>query len=183
MATKKETERKVWERQPGESIRAYEALREYLDMGPKRSITKVAEKLGKSTAILNRWSRFNAWIKRTDAWELEQDHEWAQERKRSIREACRRHTSIARGFTGKVAARVQTIKPEEISAADAAKWLDIAVKVERLGLGMSTSNLEHAGPDGGPMELLNGAKETLTGLLGPLMADAEEAGVDSEPDE
>jgi hypothetical protein len=44
-----------------ESPQAYEAFRCYLDLGPERSIRAVVRKLGKSRALLDRWSQKNKW--------------------------------------------------------------------------------------------------------------------------
>ena len=39
-----------------ESARAFEAFKEYRDLGAKRSIVKVAQRLSKSDTIIKRWS-------------------------------------------------------------------------------------------------------------------------------
>lgn len=75
MAKKKETEeRKPWERLPDETTPAFEAFKEYRDMGEKRSIAKVAEKLGKSDKLLERWSAKHDWGNRVKAWDDEIEH-------------------------------------------------------------------------------------------------------------
>ena len=72
MAKKDEVkEKKPWERLEKESTPAYEAFREYRDMGEKRSIAKVAEELGKSVKLLERWSAQHDWQKRVLAWDDE----------------------------------------------------------------------------------------------------------------
>lgn len=74
MAKQKETqELHPWERQPDETPKAYEAFALYRDAGSDRSIAKVAEKLGKSEALLNRWSSKYEWVKRVAAWDDEAD--------------------------------------------------------------------------------------------------------------
>ena len=52
------------ERQPWETAKAYEAFKIYLDMGASRSTRKVAQKLGKSGALISRWSSENSWLER-----------------------------------------------------------------------------------------------------------------------
>src|SRR5215211_3673678 len=59
----------AWEQQPGESARAYEAFALYRDMGPDRSLAKVAQMLGKSKTLLSRWSSEHAWVDRVKALE------------------------------------------------------------------------------------------------------------------
>ena len=47
---------RAWERLENESSRAFEAFSAYRDLGPQRSLAKVAETLGKSKALMERWS-------------------------------------------------------------------------------------------------------------------------------
>jgi hypothetical protein len=47
---------KPWERQEGESDKAFDAFRVYLEAGPKRSLKAVSQRLSKSLPLLKRWS-------------------------------------------------------------------------------------------------------------------------------
>jgi len=62
----------AWEKQSHESQRAYEAFRRYLELGPRRSIAKVAEKWSKNAkSSLYEWQSHNDWSARAaayDAW-------------------------------------------------------------------------------------------------------------------
>lgn len=188
-----------WERLPEESIRAYAAFKRYLDLGAQRSLSKlsqsyeddakqsvrdgkpkIAKQLTKSVPLLKRWSGQHRWIERMEAWEADQDREWAKERRRSLREANRRHTTLAKSMTAKIASRLMALRINELTPQDLARWLDVAVKIERLGLGLSTSNHEHTGHDGGPMEVIGVAKERLASLLRPVMAERDADNLDSK---
>ena len=59
----------AWERQEGESARAYEAFSLYRDMGASRSLAKVGQMLGKSRALMERWSVQHGWVDRVEALE------------------------------------------------------------------------------------------------------------------
>lgn len=59
----------AWERQPEETARAYEAFVVYRDLGPARSLAKVGQALGKSTGLMERWSRTHEWVARVEALE------------------------------------------------------------------------------------------------------------------
>lgn len=59
----------AWERQPDETSRAYEAFVIYRDLGPERSLTKVAQELGKSRSLMARWCSQHAWVDRVAALE------------------------------------------------------------------------------------------------------------------
>ena len=43
---------RAWERQEGETSRAYEAFSAYRDLGSARSLAKVGQLLGKSTGLM-----------------------------------------------------------------------------------------------------------------------------------
>lgn len=60
---------KPWDRQPGETSKAYEAFQVYLDQGSARSTRSVGEALGKSDALMHRWSSKYGWPDRARAWD------------------------------------------------------------------------------------------------------------------
>jgi hypothetical protein len=56
-----------FEQQPRETSKAYAAFREYLDLGPQRSLVAVGQKLGKSRVVIERWSSKFDWVSRVQA--------------------------------------------------------------------------------------------------------------------
>ena len=58
-----------WDRQAGESSKAYEAFVTYRDEGFDRTLRSVGETLGKSHAVLSRWSSAWDWVARAAAWD------------------------------------------------------------------------------------------------------------------
>lgn len=54
----------AWERQPRESAQAYQAFSIYRDLGEERALRAVAAQLGKSRALIERWSRNWNWVER-----------------------------------------------------------------------------------------------------------------------
>jgi hypothetical protein len=58
-----------WDRQDTESVAAFEAFEIYRMMGLTRSLARVAEKLGKSLTLIERWSQRDGWKLRTLAWD------------------------------------------------------------------------------------------------------------------
>ncbi len=93
-----------WDRQPGESAKAFDAFGVYLNLGPTRSITKVAQTLNKSRTWLGTWSSKYKWVDRALAWDadvrktelLETAEELKQSRKRRIQTAQTIHTLAVR---------------------------------------------------------------------------------------
>lgn len=58
-----------WERQPGETSKAYAAFSVYRDLGGERTLEKAAKELGKSTGTIDRWAAQWGWKARTEAWD------------------------------------------------------------------------------------------------------------------
>lgn len=58
-----------WDRQPGETSKAYAAFEIYLDLADQRSTRRTAEALSKSEALINGWSRKHSWPDRARAWD------------------------------------------------------------------------------------------------------------------
>lgn len=58
----------VWERQKGESFQAYQAFLVYLDLGPERTLEKVAKKLN-SSRMLQSWFEKCEWERRAKAYD------------------------------------------------------------------------------------------------------------------
>jgi hypothetical protein len=66
----------LWEKRDGETNKAYEAFKIYLDMGYKRSLSKTAILLGhKNQQTVNTWSRKNEWQRRIEAYDKQQAKE------------------------------------------------------------------------------------------------------------
>lgn len=58
-----------WDRQPGESSKAYEAFCVYRDAGTERTQLLVENALGKSKALVSRWAGAHDWVARSRAWD------------------------------------------------------------------------------------------------------------------
>jgi hypothetical protein len=58
-----------WDRQPGETSKAYEAFSIYRDMGAQRTVRGTAERLSKSQQLINGWSGKNDWVRRAAAFD------------------------------------------------------------------------------------------------------------------
>ncbi|TAK98822.1 MAG: hypothetical protein EPO07_11545 [Verrucomicrobia bacterium] len=57
----------VFEQQPRESSKAFAAFKAYLELGSERSLSVVADKLGKSKRMMEKWSRKFDWPARVQA--------------------------------------------------------------------------------------------------------------------
>lgn len=136
-----------WERQEGESTKAYEAFCIYRDMGIQRSIRKVAEELSKSETLMARWSGNHDWVERAAQWDSEQDRVARQQQLDEIKKMRKRHAGIANQMLLKAAEALQNLDPEEIKAQDVSRMVDVASKLERISRGDSETIIEER--DGG----------------------------------
>ncbi|MGD0126372.1 MAG: hypothetical protein ABSF46_13500 [Terriglobia bacterium] len=155
-------EKHDWDRQPGESSKAYAHFCLYRDTGFSRSLRKLAEdaKCISKVAQLRRWSSRWKWVERCEKYDdyLENQDRLQQEKER--REMRKRHARM--GVLGQSVA-VKALENllnkvragGEVSAGDAGRLLDTAVKVERLARGEPTDSHEVSGPGGGPIEFAN----------------------------
>lgn len=59
----------IWTRRENESSVAHDAFKTYLYQGKDRSLANVGEALGKSTALMERWSATHDWVARSVAYD------------------------------------------------------------------------------------------------------------------
>ena len=124
-----------WERQEGESTKAFEAFCIYREMGLNRSIRKVAEELSKSETLMARWSGNYNWVERAAQWDAEQDRVVRQQQLDDIKKMRKRHADLAEAMLIKAGKALLRIPVDEIKAGDITRMLDIATKVERISRG------------------------------------------------
>lgn len=126
---------KPWERQPEETSKAYAAFCAYRDLGPERSLAKAGEVLGKNPGGLEEWSSKNEWVKRSAAWDDEQDRIARQAQLKEIAKMRERHAKLASDMLVKAAAALEKLPEDEIKAADVSRMVDVASKLERISRG------------------------------------------------
>ena len=124
-----------WERQKGESTRAYEAFTIYRDMGANRSLSKTWQNLGKSKGTITGWSSKWEWVKRAASWDAEQDRIARQEQISEIKKMRKRHADLASAMLVKAARALQRIPEDEIRAGDVSRMVETAAKLERISRG------------------------------------------------
>ena len=100
-----------WERQPKESVQAYEAFYLYLRMGEKRTLRKVEQELNKSHALIGRWSSVWNWVERSRDYDN-------QKRREEFDEACREQRKMQNR-------QIQTAMLMQKKALEALREVDI----------------------------------------------------------
>lgn len=136
-----------WERQKGESAKAFEAFATYRDM-ENRSLSKVGRALGKSKALMERWSSAHEWQKRVAAWDAEQDRIARQAQTDAIKKMRKDHAALANAMLVKAAKALQRIPEDEIKPGDVSRLVEVGAKLERISRGDVGEVVEER--DGGP---------------------------------
>lgn len=127
--------RKPWEKQKGESHQAFEAFQLYRDLGVSRSQAKVAQQLGKSEALMQRWSGRWSWVARCDSWDREQDRQWRLEQAEARRDIARKHLRVGAAMMSKAVQRLQSVDPAQLTPNELERWLRTAAEMERVAAG------------------------------------------------
>lgn len=185
----------VWDKRDNESAIAFEAFARYRDA--QESHAQVAAALGKSLQLMYRWSREHAWSARRDAYIAQRDRVATQAQLRAIGEAeaertreiaamNERHIKVARAIMGKIAKRLTDMTDADVAAMepkDVARWVEVAVKVERLARGVTTEQVAHTGKDGEAIQvdIREQAKQRVSGILGEVLAEGAQGGVVGKP--
>lgn len=123
---------KPWERQKGESEKAFEAFAVYRDMGAKRTFIAVAEKLRKSESLIRRWKCTWNWEERTRAYDNELEKEAKSKAVKDRKEMSDRHIKIAMQLQRKALEALNSLEVEAMSPKDIKEYIKMATDLERL---------------------------------------------------
>ena len=127
MSRKISNEQEPWERQAGESSVAYEAFLLYRNMShetdgekKKRRLASVAEKLGKSLKLIERWSFTWNWVERARAYDNELQRISMEETREAVRKMLKDHMKIlsAKNILDYLAQGIELERQARLEAAD-----------------------------------------------------------------
>lgn len=127
----KRSDTKPWEQQQGESAKAFEAFKVYLDMGSERSIRAVGEKLGKSSTLMARWSSTHGWVERVAAYDADLRQQAHDQAVKSARKMSERHIKLALQLQEKAIQALSKMKPEDLDPKSLISFVREATKLER----------------------------------------------------
>jgi hypothetical protein len=139
-----------WDRQDSDSDRSFEAFEEYRKMGLARSLTKVAEKLGKSMTIIERWSSRDGWKMRVlayDRYEARITNERVILGTAGMRE---RMTVLAMQMQSRAQNRILKMSEQEIKSmrpADVVAIMRAAADIERKARSIPDEEMDHILPE------------------------------------
>jgi hypothetical protein len=171
-----EEEQRPWDRQMGEGSKAYSHFCIYRDMGVSRSLRQM-EKLDACTSQLRqlmRWSSRWAWVDRSQRYDDHLQHQDRLRQEEERKDMVSRHAKIAvlsqtlvvKGIE-KLVAEIEQGK-RDLSASEASRLLDVAVKIERLSRGEPTEISELGGSDERPItvNIEDRARQAVESALG-----------------
>lgn len=137
----------IWDRQEGETAKAYAAFCAYRDYGIDRSIQKVVNKYIEnawSMPLLLRWSAKHNWVKRCAAFDSYMDKERQKEYLAQTLEISRRQAQSARCIQDIALERLSSLDPITLTNQELLRYLEAGMRLEReaLACGIITSSTE-----------------------------------------
>lgn len=123
---------KPWERQKGESEKAFEAFAAYRDMGEKRTIVAVCKQLEKSRTLIDRWKDRWDWTERVRAYDNDLEKEARAQAIRDRKAMNTRHINIAMQLQKKALEALNGLSVENMSPKDIKEYIKMATDLERL---------------------------------------------------
>lgn len=126
-----------WDRQKGESEKAFEAFAVYRDMGVERSITAVSKQLAKSRQLVDRWKHKYQWEERAQKYDKYLDKKAREEVEKSRKDMIKRHIGIAKTLQGKALTALANVNLDEMSIKEIRAVLKMATELERVTQGMA----------------------------------------------
>jgi hypothetical protein len=135
-----------FERQRGESGQAFGAFAAYRDLGPTRTVRRVAQELSKSVTLISRWSSKWRWVERVIAWDNRVDAEAREAVLAEVRAMHTRHAAAGRLALEKVMEALEQMEPATMTPRDIARVGDVFVRMERFARGEAETRVQVAPP-------------------------------------
>lgn len=122
---------KPWERQPKESVQAFEAFDLYCKMGADRSLRKVAQELNKSFTLIGRWSGTWSWQKRSRDYDNEIKRQELEEQRKAVKKMQERQIQTAMLLQKKGVQALDKLQIEDLAPKDILRFISEGTKLER----------------------------------------------------
>ena len=124
-------EKKPWERQDGETPKAFEAFSVYLELGTIRSVRAAAQKCSKNASLFMRWSAANKWVERAAAHDEELRRQAFEKRKQETRNMQTRQLQTAIIIQKKALEAINKMPIESMKPQDALRFFMEASRIEK----------------------------------------------------
>ena len=146
-----ELNRRLWDRQPVESSKAFGAFVIYRDAGSERTLQKVAQQLRCSGANVRRWATKWFWANRAAEWDIEQDRLRQKTIEREVAKMAERQAKLGVEMQDigvqaleDLKRRIQSSTPPRLKLAEIAKLIEAGAQLERRARGEEKSSPAHA---------------------------------------
>lgn len=123
---------KAWERQKGESAKAFEAFKTYCDLGASRSYKKVSELLGKSEVLMYRWSSRWDWKERARLYDNHLVELETEEKRQAVRKMSERQIKTAVFLQAKGIDALKNLDLDTMRPRDMVQFVVEGARLERL---------------------------------------------------
>lgn len=120
---------------PGETAISFSQFCIFRDMGPYRTLRRVAEQVGRSPKSVRALSATNHWVKRALLYDAHLDAIKREANEKAILEMNARQAEIGRLMQEQGLAALKARKPESLEPAEAARYIESGAKIERLARG------------------------------------------------
>lgn len=145
-------DRLAYEKQPWESIKAWEAFVTYRDLGFERTLAKTARYLKKGEGMIAEWSARNCWKLRCEAYDMMIDRRMREQRESAMDVMLNAHGEAAGAMLdvatklllGDPDAGTSPLPPSALDPKDVPTYLRTAVEIQRLSAGLATSHVKGA---------------------------------------
>ena len=157
-----------WDRQHEESRQeshqAFEAFAVYRELGVQRSTAKVAQQLGKSKALMDRWSSRWRWVDRCAAWDAHLESEHQASLIQATKEAAERQARIGENLATLAYNRLVPLLAERDAAGQFLHQLKPEALVRAIALGVEVERMARGMASVQRLEIAHVAGETVKKL-------------------
>lgn len=140
-----------WDRQPGETTTRYAQFRTYVDDGRKRTLRKVAETLTRNQGYVRQVSTAYQWVIRAEAYDRWRDQQdeliWVDARRRAAQD----DATILDAAVRKIAERIRSLNPADLTPSDLVRLLDVTMRHRRGLFGDPVATVAITGAGGDPI--------------------------------
>lgn len=144
-------DRDPWDRQPDETTHRYKQFRTYLDEGRARTLRKAAETLARHPAYVRAVAAAYRWAERAEDWDKHRDELAEKQWVESRRAAADNDARLLNAAVGKIAQRLTTLQPTDLTPADLVRLLDVTLRQRRALFGDPAMTVAVTGPGGDPL--------------------------------
>ena len=130
-----------WERQEGESWKAYEAFCVFRDLGGKRTTPATAKQLGKNENLIKRWRSQYNWNDRAQAFDISVQRDAYEQAVKEKASMTARHITTALAIQKKAVEALKSLDIAKMKPRDIREYIQLGTELERLSRQVSLGDL------------------------------------------